>query len=175
MMRQLLIRCTLLLVNVSLAHCAALSLNADRGDRKVSNEGREAGRSPSAEQESGGERELELVGLQYRLPPPWKRLPASGDPGVRLFAGWRAPGGKELHIAYWPEAPEDDGGGMMIAEEWDVTVAGQKVRAYRARAFQGFMREVLVVYLKRGDGYFRIHTRNVPGEEFEAILSAMSF
>lgn len=63
----------------------------------------------------------------------------------------------------------------MIAEQWDLTVAGQKVRAYRTKAFQGFMRQVLVVYLKRGDEYFRIQTRNVSRGEFEAILSMMSF
>lgn len=105
MMRQLLICCTLSLVNVSLAHCAALSGAADWGKIKVSAEGRELGRPPRVRQEAGGEREPELAGLKYRLPPPWKRLPASGDPGEETDAGWWAPGEQELHITYWPEAP----------------------------------------------------------------------
>ncbi|MBC8101474.1 MAG: hypothetical protein H7Z41_02650 [Cytophagales bacterium] len=114
--------------------------------------------------------------LKFELPTSWK-LKASPQvaPSDFLTSTWNAPGDKELHITHWAGFPKHDGGAMVIARQWDLFAAGQKTRLIETSFFQGQKSKVLVLFLVRGKGRYRIHTRNVSRRSVLSLASTLAF
>lgn len=121
-------------------------------------------------------RKQEFQGIRFDLPSEWHLLDRPDKPAPDFqFRVWRTQRGEEFCIAHWSGRPRTDGGAMVIAHQWKIAVAGQKTNLLETSFFQGQKRKVLVVFLTKDKGSYRIYTEGISHSRFRAILSTMSF
>ncbi len=116
--------------------------------------------------------------ITVRPPAPWKPVRAKGSGRPRSdgqIVTWSAPGGKSLHLNYWPGGPPEPGGAMVAAEKINVVVAGEKMQMIRTAQFHGQYTEVWVVFFQRGPAWYRLYARGVTRQEFEAVLRSITW
>jgi len=76
-----------------------------------------------------------------------------------------------LELLYYATSPKQDRGSMVVANEEEIEVVGQKTMLIETKQFFGAPKEVFVVYLHFGDSTYIIDSEHMAKSEFKAILT----
>jgi hypothetical protein len=95
----------------------------------------------------------------------------------QVFASWEGPGGQGFCVFYWSASPPRDLGPMVATRRWKARIAGRETDAAETTTFMGIEQRVFVAWLQgpEGAGRFMMYAKNMPREQFDAILATVSF
>lgn len=85
--------------------------------------------------------------------------------------------GKDLYLFLYEPYPDRDGGPMVEAESWPVSLLGQSTKLIETSLFFGSTKRVLVAHrgLAEPESQLMIYSPNLEREEFETILGLVRF